>query len=169
MILAITGPTGSGKTTIGEAIAKKFNKCVNIDADHIKHMIVSGFYKDVSNAGGWSFSEWALVGESIGLLVNNFQAKGFDVVINGYIDEPAWEAIEKCITINYKILLLPDIKTNTIRDSGRNADIQMGEPSIIQHHEHFREMKMYEDFTVLDTTSDSVETTIQRVMELINL
>lgn len=165
MIFAITGPTGSGKSTIGEAIAKKFNKCVNIDADHIKHMIVSGFYKDESNAGGWSFSEWALVGESIGLLAKNFHAKGFDVVINGYIDEPAWEAIEKCVTINHKILLLPDIKTNTIRDSGRNADIQMGEPSIIQHHEHFRTMKAYEDFIVLDTSNDTIEETIDKILE----
>jgi adenylate kinase family enzyme len=43
-VLAITGPAGAGKSTVGEKIAKSFRRCVNIDADHIKHMIVSGFH-----------------------------------------------------------------------------------------------------------------------------
>ena len=98
-VIALTGPTGAGKTTIGEALAKRLDKCVNIDADHIKHMIVSGFYKDDSNPGGWSFSEWALVGESIGILAKNFADRGFDMVINGYIDEPAWSKISEAIKI----------------------------------------------------------------------
>mgnify|MGYP003591616781 FL=1 len=42
-VLAITGPTGSGKSTVSEKLAKQIDRCVNIDADHIKHMIVSGF------------------------------------------------------------------------------------------------------------------------------
>jgi ADP-ribose pyrophosphatase YjhB (NUDIX family) len=52
--ILIAGGTGSGKTTIGEALAKQLDKCVSIDADHIKHMLVNGFVKDDSNAGGWS-------------------------------------------------------------------------------------------------------------------
>ena len=45
-VLALTGPAGSGKSTIAEKLAKQIDRCVNIDADHIKHMIVSGFFKD---------------------------------------------------------------------------------------------------------------------------
>ena len=70
--LALTGPAGSGKSTIAEKLAKQVDRCVNIDADHIKHMIVSGFFKDDKKAGGWSFSEWGLVGDSIEILVANF-------------------------------------------------------------------------------------------------
>jgi adenylate kinase family enzyme len=50
--LVITGPAGVGKSTVAEKLAKQLGHCVNIDADHIKHMIVSGFYKDDS-AGGF--------------------------------------------------------------------------------------------------------------------
>ena len=73
-ILAITGPSGAGKSTVGEKLAKQLDKCVNIDADHIKHMVVSGFYYDRANPEDekeWGFNEWALVGESIGLLAQN--------------------------------------------------------------------------------------------------
>ena len=93
-VLALTGPAGSGKSTIAEKLAKQIDRCVNIDADHIKHMIVSGFFKDDKKAGGWSFSEWGLVGDSIGILVANFHKEDYRVVINGYIDEPAWTNIE---------------------------------------------------------------------------
>ena len=103
-VLALTGPAGSGKSTIAEKLAKQVERCVNIDADHIKHMILSGFFKDDKNAGGWSFSEWGLVGDSIGLLVANFHKEGYSVVINGYIDEPAWTNIEQHLTITHKIL-----------------------------------------------------------------
>lgn len=57
-VLAITGPTGAGKSTVGESVAKKLEHCVNIDADHIKHMLVSGFYVDEANPDdpkGWVF------------------------------------------------------------------------------------------------------------------
>ena len=53
-VLALTGPAGSGKSTIAEKLAKQIDRCANIDADHIKHMIVSGFFKDDKKAGGWS-------------------------------------------------------------------------------------------------------------------
>ncbi len=167
MILAITGPTGSGKSTVGDAIAKKLPRCVNIDADHIKHMIVSGFYKDSADAGGWSFSEWALVGECIGLLANNFQIKGFDVVINGFMDEPAWQEMEKKVKIDNKILLLPSLDANIIRDAGRDKNIQMGKESIVQHNEHFSLSKTYAEFTVFDTTHETVKETTARIMECV--
>lgn len=168
MNIAITGPTGSGKTTIGEALAKKLNKCVNIDADHIKHMIVSGFYKDDSNAGGWSFNEWALVGESIGLLAKNFNEKDFSVIINGYIDEPAWTELQKHISLDHKILLLPDADTNKTRDKNRSQDIQMGEASVYEHQNHFQTEELYEDFTKLDTSNETIDETLTTILEQIS-
>lgn len=169
MILALTGPTGSGKSTISEAIARKLDKCVTIDADHIKHMIVSGFYRDNTNAGGWSFSEWALVGESIGLLAKNFCNKGFDVVINGYIDEPGWSALEELIKLDNKILLLSDIETNTSRDAGRDRALRMGDESVAQHQSYFRSSIYYEDFTVLDTTDQTVQETVSAILEVLDI
>jgi len=171
-VLALTGPTGAGKSTVGEKVAKRLERCVNIDADHIKHMIVSGFYVDEANPEdpeGWGFSEWELVGDNIGLLALNFLDHNYSVVINGYIDEPAWVAIEKHVTLDYKILLLPHVDTATRRDASRIADIQMGAITVAKHHQHFSTDKFFRDFTTLDTTNHNVDETISEVLSTIGV
>lgn len=167
-VLAITGPTGSGKSTVGDAVAKQLHHCVNIDADHIKHMIVDGFYEDKNNAGGWSFSQWELVGDSIGLLASNFLKEGYSIIINGYIDEPAWSAIEKHVALEHKILLLPELEKVAERDAGRSDDIKMGSNSVAQHHEHFSNDNYFDDFIKLDTTHQTVDETVAKVLSIVN-
>jgi len=166
-VLALTGPAGAGKSTIGEKLAKSLERCVTIDADHIKHMIVSGFYEDSTNAGGWSFNQWGLVGDSIGLLAANFLKEGYSVVINGYIDEPGWTNIQKHIAIDKKILLLPEIETIISRDAGRNKDIAMGEASVRQHHGTFSKEAFYQDFKRVDTTYHTIEETVEHILNLV--
>lgn len=167
-VLALTGPAGSGKSTVAEKLAKQADRCVNIDADHIKHMIVSGFYKDDKNAGGWSFSEWGLVGDSIGLLAANFLKESYSVVINGYIDEPAWTKIEKHLAITHKVMLLPELDTVTKRDAGRREDVRMGEKAVAQHHEHFSTDSFFNDFTKLDTSNYSEDETVAKVLKIVS-
>lgn len=165
-VLAITGPAGSGKSTVSTKLAKQLPKCVNIEADHVKHMIVSGFYKDDENPGGWSFSEWELVGDSIGLLAANFQQKGFDIIINGYIDEPGWSAIEKHVALTNKILLLPHVDTTKSRDKQRPGDEPMGEEAVQEHHNHFSNDNFYKDFAKVDSSEHSVDETISQILKL---
>jgi molybdopterin-guanine dinucleotide biosynthesis protein len=167
-VLAITGPAGAGKSTAAEKIAKQLDKCVNIDADHVKHMIVGGFYYDRASTESekeWGFSEWALVGESIGLLAQNFQKHGFDVIINGYIDEPCRENIEKFVTITHKVLLLPHADTAVTRDAGRAEDVQQGEASVKRHHRHFSATASFKDFVRLDSTHLSVDETVSKILD----
>jgi len=166
-VLALTGPAGSGKSTIAEKLAKQVDRCVNIDADHIKHMIVSGFFKDDKKAGGWSFSEWCLVGDSIGILVANFHKEGYRVVINGYIDEPAWTNIEKHLTITHKILLLPELDTVIKRDASRQEDVRMGEKAVVQHHQYFSMDRFFDDFIKIDTSNHSENDTVNSVWKLV--
>lgn len=167
-VLAITGPTGAGKSTVAGMLAKRLDKCVNIDVDHIKHMIVSGFYKDENNAGGWSFSQWGLVGDSIGLLAKNFLNEGYSVIINGYIDEPAWTNIQKHIKLNKRVLLLPDVSTVEQRDSGRSDETKMGNDSVKEHHAHFSSNQFFDDFTKIDTTNHTPEDTISEIIKFIS-
>lgn len=166
-VLAITGPTGAGKSTISEKLAKKLDKCVNIDADHIKHMVVSGFYKDESSAGGWGFNQWGLVGDSIGLLAKNFLNEGYSVIISGYIDEPAWTNLQKHITLNCKVLLLPNLNTVEQRNAGRREEIRMGSNSVKEHHHHFSNDSFFDDFTKIDTTDHTAEETIEEILKLL--
>jgi len=166
-VLAITGPAGSGKSTVADKLAKQIDHCVNIDADHIKHMIVSAFYKDDSNPGGWGFSQWGLVGDSIGLLAANFVKEGYKVIINGYMDEPAWTNQQKPVTITHKVLLLPKLETVTQRDAGRKEDVRMGDKAVAEHHSQFSDDNFFPDFIRLDTTGHSLDETVAKIMELV--
>jgi len=168
-VLVITGPAGSGKSAVAKKLASSLDKCANIDADHIKHMIYSGFsYKLLPDGTKkWAYSEWALVGESIGLLAKNFQEHSFDVIINGYIDPPGWENIEKQIAITHKVLLLPDVATTIHRDSLRLEDYPMGKNIVKMHHDHFSKETFYKDFTKVDTTNLSVEETASKIKTML--
>ena len=95
--IAITGPTGSGKTTTAQLLAQKIDKSVNIDADHVKHFIVNGFVYDSSETG---IDQWKLLGSNIGMLAKSYLDQNYTVIINGYINEPAWGEITKVIDID---------------------------------------------------------------------
>ena len=41
-IVLMTGPPGSGKTTIASEVAKKFPKSLHIQVDHLREMMVNG-------------------------------------------------------------------------------------------------------------------------------
>src|SRR3989344_2694990 len=164
MIVAITGPTGSGKSTVASKLAKQIEKCVNIDADHLKHMVVSGFIYDKSPDG---IKQWELLGENIGLLAYNFQEAGYNVIINGYINEPAWKNIAKHIDLTHKFLLLPHLDKVKSRDKERHEDFIMGDKAVLEHHDYFSTADFYKDFTKIDSADHNVEQTVDQVLTII--
>jgi adenylylsulfate kinase-like enzyme len=80
-ILAITGPTGSGKSTVASRLATDIPQCVNIEVDQVKHFIVNGFIYESPEG----LAQWELLGVNIGQLAKNFHEAGYNVVINGYL------------------------------------------------------------------------------------
>ncbi len=163
-ILAITGPAGSGKSTVAGKLAKQHNKCVNIDADLVKHFIVNGFLYDTTPAG---ITQWELLGDNIGILANNFFNSGYSVIINGYINEPAWQKINEHIALSHKVLLLPNPDTATARDAGRAEEARMGDVAIKEHHAYFSNSSFFNDFTKLDTTEHTVDETVNKIVSII--
>lgn len=168
-VLALTGPSGSGKTTLATKLANELSKCVNIDADHIKHMVPSGFHVETRADGveDWKYDEWILVGDNIGLLATNFVSKGFNVIINGYIDELGWCAIEKHIAITHKVLLLPGLEVNQYRDKQRPGDEPMGEFDVKRHHDYFSNNSFWDSFIKLDSSEHTIEETAEEIKRLL--
>jgi len=143
-VLAITGPAGSGKSTVANLLAKQIDKCVNIDAaDHVKHMVSNPFIYDDSTEG---VKQWELLGDNIGALATNFINSGYNVIINGYINEPAWRKIQSHIVLTHKVLLLPNMDTVINRDSLRPADYVMGKEEVKKHHDYFSSSHFFNNF-----------------------
>ena len=155
-VVAITGPAGAGKSTVASKLAEKIDRCVNIDADHVKHFIVNGFVYDETPEG---VIQWKLLGQNISILARSFLDAGYNVIINGYINEPAWKQIARHITLTHKILLLPELDTVKMRDVGRSKDIAMGAEAVTTHHDYFSTADFYDDFIRLDTTKHDIDQT----------
>jgi hypothetical protein len=123
-------------------------------------MIVTGFIYGDSAEG---LPQWELLGTNIGMLAKNFQEAGFNIIINGYINEPAWKNIQEYVTLTHKVLLLPHVDTNIQRDAGRHEDIKMGADAIKEHHEYFSNAPFYKEFTKVDSTTHSIEETVHTI------
>lgn len=165
LVIFITGPTGSGKTTVAKILTKKLGRCTNIDVDQVKHMIECGFLKKELPGGRtvWQYSEWGLVGESIALLSKNFIKQGFNVVINGYIGNDGWTSLTKKLSITHKFLLLPDIKVIKKRDVNRPEDLKMGIEMIKKHYDEFNSDSKFNDFIKIDSSEQTAEQTAREI------
>lgn len=115
----------------------------------------------------WPYSAWGLLGENIALLAENYMKHGHDVIINGWQEVEAWQEIEKRITIDHKVLLLPDIEINKKRDEGRTKEVKMGEKAVLRGHDYFKTTDHYQDFIVIDSSSKNVGQTVDRIIGLI--
>ncbi len=168
--IAITGPTGSGKTSVSLALAKKLDKCVFIEVDHVKHMILSGFYKETNENGKeiWHYSEWKLLGQTIGKMSSNFIKNGFSVVIGGYLRAESWEEIEKYTKIDHKILLNPAKEVIKVRDTERDSQYYMGEEAIQEHIDYISENDLFSSFTVVDSTDLTVDETVSAILNIVS-
>lgn len=164
IVLAITGPAGAGKSTVASLLAKRIDQCVNIDADKVKHFIVNGFVYDETPEGN---KQWELLGTNLGLLARNFSDAGYNVILNGYINEPAWIEIKKSIQLTHKVLLLPHLDTVASRDAGRTIDVKMGHEAVAKHHAYFSSSSFYDDFVKLDTTSHTPEETTAAILKIV--
>lgn len=163
-ILAITGPTGSGKSTTASRLANEINQCVNIDVDLVKHFIVSGFrYEEVDG-----IDQWRLLGKNLGMLAENFHQGNYNVIINGYLREQAWAELEKHVTLNHTFLLMPTLEVTRARNLGRDTKDQMDNESVLRHYEFFANHKYYTNFTKLDSSAHSVTETVADIKKLLD-
>ena len=163
-IISITGPTSAGKTTVSQALAEKTERCVNIDVDHFKHLIVTGFIYDKTDDG---LRQWRLLGENVGQTAKNFAEQDYNIIINGYLDPLAWDGIEGYVLVDKNIVLLPELEANKTRNDGRSSDVKMEHADVERHQQDFRNNPFYSDFYILDTTDHSLVQTVHEIQNLI--
>ncbi len=79
MILILTGPPAAGKNTTGSQLAARLPRCVVIDVDLIRSMVVQPHIPPWQGEAG--MAQLRLGAQNACLLAQNFQQAGYDVVI----------------------------------------------------------------------------------------
>ena len=119
MILIITGPPASGKTTVGPLIAKRLKRCVVIDVDWLRAMVVQ------PHVPAWEGEEGRFqlhLGAQNGcILACNCVAAGFDVVVLDVLtDATAHIYRARLLELEHQIvLLLPSLAESLRRNRER--------------------------------------------------
>jgi len=165
-IIAITGPTGAGKSTTAKLLCKKFERCVRLDIDRVKHFVETGFVYNDTPRG---VEQWALCVKNVIQLTKNFQAEGYTVIIEGYIDleSPGWEDVFRELDVDAAFLLLCDEKEQQDRNMMRKPEARMEPEDIGRHLEYFLPRRENDMFVVKDSTGETAEETVDWIYDKI--
>jgi adenylate kinase family enzyme len=106
-ILLLTGPPASGKNTIAELVAKRLERCVAIDVDELRTMIVQ------PSRAPWQskeqLSQERLSVDNACAIARNAANAGYDVVISDVVTDMSLDAYKQAFagTPLKTIVLLP--------------------------------------------------------------
>ncbi|MCL5438493.1 MAG: AAA family ATPase [Patescibacteria group bacterium] len=164
MLIVISGPAASGKTSVGEALAKRFPQSVYFSVDTIRHFVKGGFVEP--KFGGPEVEKQMKLAEQITrLIVRRYLESNYVVIIDDVIGDEDVERYKNEFKNVYGFLLLPTEETLRQRDQSRKPEYQMG--SLVEkHYKDFSNMD-HSALKTIDSTNLTVEETVDQIFKLI--
>lgn len=164
------GPPGVGKTSVAEYLAKQSQAGAVIDVDQIRHFQKGGLCRDPHDL---KFVEQKRIAyENTKCLINNFRSQGLetfaaDLVLNHEIIK-VYEAELGGLENSFHFVLLPDIAIAKERNKSRSPWSIMEDHVIDRYYDFVKENVLLPDWTVINTSNQTVEETAKLVLEKIN-
>jgi hypothetical protein len=167
MIYFVSGPPGSGKTTLCRALMETYAHGFHLPVDDLRLWVTSGLADSVP----WTEEterQFQIAEKSACLVAKSYSEAGFAVAID-HCRNP--KRLDEVIAQNLhglpvrKVLLLPDLDANLQRNLERtNKDF---DPAVLEDvirftNEHYRR-EISPDWVVIDNTLLSVADTLNRI------
>ncbi len=156
----ITGPPGSGKSTISSYLAAQFELGIHIHCDDIYNMVKGGYLYP------WDDKDNFLMGtmlESASEIQKVYSSKGFNCVIDYVLHLEQLKSLIANINSNVSLtILLPDDETNAERDASREFTI--GKERVSFYNNYFKKMSSSISSFVIDNSNLKVEELGQMIL-----
>ena len=162
-ICLITGPAGSGKSSVSSALAKKFERSAVIEVDKLKAMVVGGHVRP------WPYTEevdlqLSLAAQNAYDIALNFLDKGFNVFIDDVVGRKLLEQYSEYFKDkNFKaFLLLPSIESLLKRFDDRGDNKELRERTM-DLHKSFSDKKDILSWQIIDSSTQTLEDTVAEI------
>ena len=158
-IYIVTGPPGSGKSTVCDSLAKHFDRGLHLHCDDLYNMVKGG------HRAPWDDSDdflKDLMFEASNKLISTYSEADFDIVVDYVFSLAQLQKFISNITDPIVLcVLLPSLEKNVERDKNRQWVI--GESRVSKYHKEFSELKILQPF-VIDTTSIDPERIVEDIL-----
>ncbi len=166
-VILITGPMGAGKSSVSNALAKKFERSAVIEVDKLRGMIKEGYVMP-SPYTEESALQLSLSVKNACDIANNFLEKGFNVIIDGIVGRKLLEQYSNFLKgKNFKaFLLLPSPEALLARFDDRGSYEELRERTT-ELHKIFSEKRDQLNLQTLDSSDQTLEETVDEIYKSI--
>lgn len=173
----ITGPAGAGKTTVCEAWAASRARSAVVEQDALRRLVRSGFADPTTGWDDERSAQWALARRQCVSLADGYLRAGFDCAIDAsYVPGPAgerygdgeWPELLRSIGAVGPVVLLPSVEVLQERVAAREGVKRLPPPVVAMIHSMYAAWVDIPDADVIDSSSLSVEDTLQRVVRIVD-
>ncbi len=165
IICLITGPAGSGKSSVSKALASKFERSAVIEVDILRGMIKGGYVRP------WPYTSEVDLQLSLSVknacdMATNFLEKDFNVFIDDVVGRKLLEQYSSSFkNENFKAFLLMPSLENLLRrfdDRGDNKELR---ERTVELHKRFSEKKDELNWQIIDSSNQTLEETAEQIYE----
>lgn len=170
-VLIVTGPPGSGKTSVALAICERFDRMVHVPVDELRHWVRAGYRHPWAN-DAQAAEQLRMASDAAVALARNAVGYRYSVIVDDVIvgaDAEAYRAGLAGLDADVQfVTLLPSLEASLERDATRGA---ASIPDRVRAlHAEFADAVSQErqPGAVLDTTADAdARATADRVQDAI--
>ncbi len=160
MLIVISGPPASGKSTIAQLLAQKFSKSVLLSKDFIFHLVRGGHFDPWKETVA-AKKQFALNNSVMRYIIKTYLSAGYTVIVEGIFENKQLAELSKAANNIRAFRLVPSLAALKSRDRGRSLHKQI--PHRLKPLHDLMKSDKGSNFYKIDNTGFTVNQTLNLI------